>query len=237
MWDVHRARADWPRRMPLTDAQVWLIRLPDDAQALSPETLACLSPQEAQRAQRFAHARDALRYLAAHAALRTLLGELLGCAPQQLPWQTDAHGKPHLAGHGLQFNLSHSDAWALVATHPTRALGVDLEIHHPWQGMDELAHSIFHPQESTAWARLSAAERPTALHAAWTRKEACLKAIGVGLNIPPKQVCVGLANAPAHGLWRFGNGPEAGTAPHVHWCDLALPLPAPHSACLAWMAP
>ncbi|MCH8178510.1 MAG: 4'-phosphopantetheinyl transferase superfamily protein [Proteobacteria bacterium] len=237
MWDVHRARASWPRLEPLAQAQVWLIRLPDDQQALSPETLACLSPQESQRAQRFAQARDARRYMAAHAALRTLLGELLGCAPDVLPWQTDAHGKPHLPGHRLQFNLSHSDAWALVAVHPARALGVDLEIHHPWHDMADLAGSIFHPQESTAWARLPVADQARALHAAWTRKEACLKAVGVGLDIPPEQVCVGLADAPAQGRWQLGHGHQIDAAQGVHWCDLSLPLPEPHSACLAWTPP
>lgn len=229
MWDVHRARVLWPRLTPMPQAQVWLVRLPDDTQAVSPETEACLSQEEVQRASRFTQPRHAWRYMAAHAALRTLLAEAIHCAPHALAWQTDADGKPHLPQHPLQFNLSHSDVWALVATHPTLALGVDLEIHQPWQKMTGLALDILHPDEASAWQQLPVATQAQALHTAWTRKEACLKALGTGLRLPPEQVLVGMAAAPTQGRWRQDGGHT------VDWCDLLLPLPTPHSACLAWV--
>ncbi|MFY9461049.1 MAG: 4'-phosphopantetheinyl transferase superfamily protein [Aquabacterium commune] len=231
MWDVHRARVHWPRLTPMPLAQVWLVRLPDDDQVVSAGTEACLSQEEIQRAHRFTQPRHAQRYIAAHAALRTLLAEALHCAAHELAWQTDADGKPHLPHHPLQFNLSHSDVWALVATHPTLALGVDLETHQPWQDMDGLALAIFHPDEASAWRQLPKATRARALHVAWTRKEACLKALGTGLRLAPEQVWVGMADAPRQGRWRQDGGRT------VDWCDLILPLPTPHSACLAWVQP
>ena len=176
-----------------------------------------------------------MRYMAAHAAARTLLGDILGRAPQTLVWRAQADGKPCLDGHSLQFNLSHSGVWALLTTHPTLHVGVDLEVHAPWQTMDDLAAEVLDPAEAVLWGLLPPATRAPALFAAWTRKEACLKAWGTGLRTPPQQVHVGMAVAPAKGRWVPDTRPPRPAC--VHWQDLTLPLAAPHSACMAWCQP
>jgi len=235
MWDVEGARPRWRLMAPLPGAQVWLIPLPADGESVSAATRACLSAEEVGRADRFAHSHHAMRYVAAHAAARTLLGELLGQKPAALIWSAQADGKPGLADHPLQFNLSHSHTWALLAIHPTLHMGVDLELHRPWEPMDDLAREVLHPAEAALWDHLPPAARALALYTAWTRKEACLKALGTGLRTPPEEVHVGLAASPAQGRWVFrSQAPEPGA---VHWQDLSLPLQEACSACLAWRHP
>ncbi|OGA84579.1 MAG: hypothetical protein A2711_02260 [Burkholderiales bacterium RIFCSPHIGHO2_01_FULL_63_240] len=231
-WDVWRARQDWICLTPIPGARVWLIPLPDSgsdvAPALSEATLDCLSTAERQRAQRFIHPRHARLYQAAHAALNVLLAEHVSCSPTALMIEADAQGKPHLVPPTLHFNLSHSDAWALVATHPDHPLGVDIEIHQPSGDHEALARTIFTPDEWQAWSALDSAERGIALFNAWTRKEACIKALGTGLLTPPDQVSVGVSPHPNRGDWL----PDPG--PRIHWTDLTLHLPKAHSASLAW---
>lgn len=199
---------------------------------VSAATKACLSEEERLRAARFAHTVDAHRYMAAHATLRVLLAPKSRCAPRDVLLTTRPDGKPTLrsASPAWQFNLTHSDGWALIALHPQWELGIDLEIHKPWPHMNDLADSVFSTNELITWHATTPAKRANALYASWTRKEACLKAVGTGLMTPPDQLDLGLAPTPARGHWL---GPKGRS---VEWLDLGdLPLAAPHSACLAWI--
>ncbi len=231
-WDVWRARPQWACLEPLCGARVWLVPLPDgppgEEPALSEATLACLSPGEEERAGRFVQARHARWYRAAHAALNVLLAEALSCSPASLKIEADAQGKPRLNPPLLHFNLSHSGAWALVAMHREFELGVDIEVHAPSGDLDSLARSVFSPGEWQDWQALPPSQRVAALFDAWTRKEACIKALGTGLQTAPETVHVGVGR-PDEGEWAPATGPS------VRWMDLRLPAPQAHSACLAWL--
>lgn len=166
--------------------QLWLIDLsqpPDEA-----AWQACSQAEQA-RACRFHFERDARRYRAAHAALRNVLADVLGCQPHAVHWHTGPHGKPHLpAEAGLHFNLSHSGDWAVLGLSPHAPIGVDLECHQGQDQIDTLGLSATH-FTATEQARLS--QVPQARQArhflqTWCRKEACLKALGSGLtSLPP----------------------------------------------------
>ncbi|WP_286745392.1 4'-phosphopantetheinyl transferase family protein [Aquabacterium sp. UBA2148] len=229
MWDVSSARQSWVCVTPFIGAQVWLIPLPDAEQSVSRGTLACLSEAEHQRALRFTRRHDACRYQAAHAALNVLLAERLHREPAALAMQASAHGKPELIPPSLRFNLSHSAGWALVAMHPDLPLGVDIEVHQPSRDNESLGSAILTPSEWQAWARLAPSQRDAALFNAWTRKEACLKALGTGLLTPPDQVPVSVSPQADKGDWRPPLGPQ------VNWTDLILPVHQAHSASLAWI--
>lgn len=232
MWDVWRARTQWACLEPMAGARVWFIPLPDGPSgaepALSEATLACLSPSEQERAERFVQARHASWYRAAHAALNVLLAEELSCQPAALKIEADAQGKPRLNPPALHFNLSHSGAWALVATHREFELGVDIELHAPSGDLDSLARSVLSPGEWQDWQALSPSHWVAALFDAWTRKEACIKALGTGLQTEPEAVHVGIGR-PDEGEW------VSATGPRVRWMDLRLPTSQAHSACLAWL--
>jgi 4'-phosphopantetheinyl transferase len=154
------------------DMRLWLVDLDavpfDDAP----------SAAEQQRAARFMRADDGRRYLASHAALRHLLGT-------REAWVAGAHGKPMLAAAPPHFNMSRRDSVALIGVSATHEIGVDVEPLQPMVDANELAQLHFTPRERDAVQRESGTARDRAFLRCWTRKEACMKATGLGLSLAP----------------------------------------------------
>jgi 4'-phosphopantetheinyl transferase len=133
---------------------------------------------ERQRAARFVRQADGRRYLASHAALRSVLGT-------GEPWVAGAHGKPALASPPPHFNLSRREGVALVGMSATHEVGVDVEPLRAMADADELAQLHFTPRERHDVARASGGARDQVFLRCWTRKEACMKATGCGLSLAP----------------------------------------------------
>lgn len=155
--------------------------------------LAMLSPAEQDRAARFRFAHDARRYQVSHVALRLVLAQTLDLAdPAQLTWQHHAQGKPYLPTCDWHFNLSHSGDWALIGVCRDHPIGVDLELSAPMPDADDLARRHFTAAEHTAYMSSPLNQRHATFLRGWTRKEACLKALGSGLSIEPHLFEAGL---------------------------------------------
>jgi len=137
-------------------------------------------------------------YVAGRAALRRLLGRYLELEPAALRFVYGDQGKPALDGPAtLSFNLSHSDAVALIAVTKASRVGVDVEHVHPLRDLDAVAAVCFSPRELAAFAAMPPGARLSAFYNCWTRKEALLKALGGGLALPLKSFSVSLdARAP-----------------------------------------
>src|SRR3954468_21035567 len=84
-----------------------------------------LSPEEHARAARFRLDRDRVRWSNARSALRSILAERLDCDPLEIQFALGPHGKPAVAN--LEFNLSHSGGWAMIAVTRTVPVGIDIE--------------------------------------------------------------------------------------------------------------
>jgi 4'-phosphopantetheinyl transferase len=170
--------------------QLWRIDLRRDLPA---EALQALSGAEHARASRLRGEELARRYRHAHAALRLLLAERLAVAPRDLAFAVGSHGKPWLPAYPrVSFSLSRRGDVAVVAIGRGPAVGVDVELPDARLDALALAQGVCSPSERAALAALPPAERATVFLRAWTRKEACLKAIGCGLTLPPETVEVGL---------------------------------------------
>jgi 4'-phosphopantetheinyl transferase len=157
-----------------------------------------LDTVELARAARFMYDIRRRRYLAAHVALRGLLGAALEQAPHLLRIEPDEHDKPQLVGHaGWQFNLSDSDDWALVGLQQGAPLGVDVEVRRTLDDARALAERLYTPAERAAVLDMPAGpEREAVFLRVWTRKEACLKAVGLGLRLAPSSFEAGAQEAP-----------------------------------------
>jgi len=165
------------------DAGIWLVDL-DGADADPPVALALLSGDEQARAERFVFDIHRRRFVNGRAALRTLLGERLGCAPRDVRFQYGPAGKPSLmGGAGIHFNLSHSDRYALVAIATGAELGVDIEHVRPLRDMDLVAERVFSAGERQALGKVPPDRKAEAFFAGWTRKEAYIKARGEGIGL------------------------------------------------------
>jgi phosphopantetheinyl transferase len=146
-----------------------------------PIELALLDERERERGQRLRTTELQQRYFAAHTALRQVLGWRLNCLPNRLLFHHNAHGKPLLTHHQLAFNLSHSGSYALIAMAEHGTVGIDLEHRDPLRELDLMADQIFAACELIYFRALPATQRQHAFFIAWTRKEAALKALGLGL--------------------------------------------------------
>ncbi|HXP20956.1 MAG TPA: 4'-phosphopantetheinyl transferase superfamily protein [Streptosporangiaceae bacterium] len=170
--------------------EVWLISTdPPDPVLAELETL--LDDDERERADALQLARHRRRFVAAHGAVRVIIGRHLGTPPAQLRWQYGPHGKPELADPpaGLHVSISRSGALAALALCSRRRVGVDIQEVPAELDVTRMSARFYPPDE----ARFVAAaighdgqlSRFTRL---WTRKEACLKVAGgrliPGLKLP-----------------------------------------------------
>jgi 4'-phosphopantetheinyl transferase len=181
---------------PSDHIDVWRVEL----DAPEPPEQACrsiLAPDEAVRASRFHFERDRKRYTAGRAVLRLLLGRYLKMPPGEIRFHYESNGKPELAAphdsRGLRFNVSNSGGLALIAFGSGRAIGIDVEKVRQMPDLLDIARRFFSTHEVQALLAIDKGEREEAFFACWTRKEAFLKATGVGLSYPLADFSVSVA--------------------------------------------
>lgn len=92
-------------------------------------------------------------------------------------WQLDKWGKPFLT-RGPHFNISHSVKYIVVAF-ANQHIGIDIELVNTKENVGSINHFL-HPKEQVFVNE--AADKNDAFFEVWTRKEAYLKAKGVGMS-------------------------------------------------------
>jgi len=176
----------YPQRLPDYDrVEIWMVEGPrTDAEVAACGAL--LSPEELQRYKRFKVESARRDFVISRGSLRTLLSGVLDRSPTEIRLGRGKHGKPfveHPEGD-LEFNVSHSGDVFLYAMTRGRVLGVDVERNKPDRDLDRLAERFFAPGEAR---RLLEEGRPEDLienfYRCWTRKEAYLKAKGLGITM------------------------------------------------------
>jgi 4'-phosphopantetheinyl transferase len=164
----------------LQDAiHVWRMRLGEVA-----ATDEHLSPRERLRASRFRFARDRERFVAAHSALRQILGGYLSLPPYAVELRTGEHGKPALSDQaGLQFSLSHAGGAAVVAVASGIEVGVDVEAASTLVDPEAVVERAMTAGERKALGSLPPDRTRDAILATWVRKEAVAKVRGQGMQL------------------------------------------------------
>jgi 4'-phosphopantetheinyl transferase len=195
------------------EVHVWCADVALAATAELPWLLETLSPDEQRRAARFHFERDRTYFSAGRGLLRRLLGGYVGVEPAQLVFTYGPYGKPALsnlpARSDLQFNVAHAGDLAVYAFTRARRIGVDLERRRPIPDADQIAERFFSLRERARLAALAPGEKATGFLNCWTRKEAYVKALGVGLSRPLHQFDVTLApEEPAQVLADGSQEPE-----------------------------
>jgi 4'-phosphopantetheinyl transferase len=143
-----------------------------------------------------------------------VLAAYVGLPPARLRFAREARGKPQLVdvADGLAFNLSHSHDQGLLAVSRLQPLGADIEVQRPMSDLDALARSHFTAAELKAWGALPHERRQDGFFAAWTRKEAYVKALGAGLAVPLDSFEVALHPDQPAALRSVAGSAEAATA-------------------------
>ncbi|NCX95629.1 MAG: 4'-phosphopantetheinyl transferase superfamily protein [Chitinophagia bacterium] len=156
-----------------------------------------LPDSEKATAEKYKQEADYRRYIMAHGGLRYLLSHYTHTAATQLGIEIDEQGKPYLKDSDIHFNISHSGNFILIAF-GYDPVGIDVEERKEnvdWQGL------IQKIGDNTEQEYVKTAETPTDnFFIIWTRKEALLKAIGVGLvnNLPSIKVMMYKYRASVH---------------------------------------
>lgn len=155
----------------------------DTSDAAIQRGMALIDDQERIKAARFRFARDAARFIARRSRLREILAAHSGEAPRRLSFASGSHGKPVLANGALHFSLSHSHGLIMVAIAQVE-VGCDIERIDPALEWRPLADRFFSPGECRALLDMPEAQARRGFFDCWSRKEAYVKAIGLGLSYP-----------------------------------------------------
>ncbi len=149
---------------------------------------AMLSADEQVRAARYRFDEPRRQFVVCRGTLREILGAQLGVAPEAVALTQNAHGKPALtsglAAGDLRFNVAHSAGLALIAMSYGHEVGVDVEQVRPVENLAALVREHFSPAEQAEFHALPAAEQQRAFFTGWVRKEAYMKARGLGFALP-----------------------------------------------------
>lgn len=181
-----------------------------------------VSQAEMERAQRYLRCEDGVRHLLGRCLLRQAMRRMGGCMLPSV-WPLNAWGKPEAVLADVHFNISHSgnDVW--VALCRSGAVGLDVEDTSPTA---EDVSPWLHPAESESLSDHGDLHDRRCL---WARKEAVIKAVGMGLSLPLSDFRVAVDARPADWLLQ---APSAFPAP---WSTFDIPIPGDVSAAVAVM--
>lgn len=191
---------------------IWRVSLDDHAAHLTARR-SVLSSQEAARADRFAFPENRDLYVLTRGRLRMLLGHYLSVAPRSVRFRVGERGKPELDGAhrtaGVWFNVAHSGRLGCIAITAVGPLGVDVERIRPDVAGSGLPERFFSAEEVAVLRQLAPVHQERAFFECWTRKEAYIKAIGMGLSAPLARFSVSLSPREPPELLEISDAPDA----------------------------
>ena len=231
---VAEDRAVRPGKIPPGEVDLWYFAESHQPALEEPYVLNDLCVHAQEQARRFVCPEDRRRFIAGRLLLQNVLARYCECEPSSLEYSTGSFGKPALSSPpsavaaGLQFNLSRSSEVVAVAV-GHMPLGLDIEKQRPVAHEQAFLARQFSSQEQE-YVRHSLSPR-AALFEIWCRKEAYLKALGLGIFHPLRKCPV----SPGCTLPVF-ESPRG--QPHLDWQLRSLNLPLPgYAAALCTPAP
>lgn len=173
----------------------WAVPLP-----VQPRYLALLDPLEQGRYQAYRQEIDRRRFLTGRVLAKTVVGELLGLAPDAVEFDAtcDDCGKPHGRPTipDAQFSISHSGERIGLAVTTGSPVGLDVETATRRADGSLISYALNETEQGDL-ADLGEADRELAFFRYWTRKEALMKATGRGLRIPLQSITLSGPGEPA----------------------------------------
>lgn len=135
---------------------------------------------EKMRANKFHFDEDRETYLSCHALLRLILSRKLNKKPSEISFINEINNKPGLMGGNMYFNITHTREAFAFAISKYFYVGIDLEKVNRNVDFTSIIETYFsnHEREYILESKTEARNRFFLL---WTRKEALLKALGIGI--------------------------------------------------------
>ena len=178
--------------MKADDAAVMIFHVPLNTEKPSMKALSSvISVAEQKHASRFVNPLHGRRFGLSRLALRQVLAIHCKCPAAAIDLQTGHYGRPFVHGlRDLDFNLSHSDEWAVIALSANTTVGVDIQASVRvayLEGMFELACTA---EEQRILGSLPVESQCSSFMKYWTAKEAFMKLNGFGLRLHPSAIAV-----------------------------------------------
>lgn len=155
---------------------------------------------EIERVARLRNPQDHRRAMTRSILTRLIVGKFLLMPAEQIVFGVSDFGKPFIVfpDSCLQFNLSHSGDEILWGFSWSAAIGVDIEILRPIGDTDLIVNRFMRSDERAQFQSVRPDQKAKAFLAWWTRKEACVKALGLGLSVPLQHIVVPICLESAH---------------------------------------
>ena len=142
---------------------------------------AVLTPDEITRANKYLRSTSRDKFIVSRGSLRYILSGYLKCPPAGISFKLTGSNKPEIdcqPAHNLHFNLSDSADRVIIAI-ATSPVGIDVELINPKFSYHAILNNNFSLDEA---AYINFANSFKRFFLLWTRKEAILKATGIGLT-------------------------------------------------------
>lgn len=184
--------------MQNTDVQIYWMVVPENAKVRDVEPrLEFLTAEERVVYDRYRVDFKKIEFLMGRLMLKNVLATALGMEPCDVAFEKNKYGKLFLtpetkerAGRDLFFNLTHGGRVIAMVVTPYAEAGIDVEKVRE-QHMD-LMKTVFTAEEQAYVSAYDGVDRQREFYQVWTRKEAFVKAVGMGLSIPPDTFAVPL---------------------------------------------
>jgi 4'-phosphopantetheinyl transferase len=168
--------------MPIEEIHVWQVRLTDTVM-FADEFWQVLDGEEKQTALRLWSETGQTRSVVSRGFLRMILGWYLSMDPASIKFLYGTTGKPYLGiGHGLEFNVTHSDDLFLYTFTRGCQIGIDVEHVSEFPELHDTACCFFSPREQDLLTGLPASDQKQTFFRLWTLREAYVKMRGDGLT-------------------------------------------------------
>lgn len=147
-----------------------------------------LSEEELLHSQSFHQREHQIQYASGRSILKAILNQYVDLPPlNRVIFDKNEFGKLYLKAYPfLQFNLTHARNKALVIVGHEHPVGIDLEYHQPVK-IFELSELLYSTDEIEVLKNLPYYMQSLSFFNFWTKKEAFIKAIGMGLSYPTKE--------------------------------------------------
>ncbi|MFE2516926.1 4'-phosphopantetheinyl transferase family protein [Streptomyces mirabilis] len=213
--------------------QLWWWEIPD---APAPGDLDLLTSPERQRLMKCSTPRRAAEFVTSRAAARRILAARLGEPPESVvigqapcPDCAERHGPPKILQPRtpLHISISHTRGLGCLGVSTGDGVGVDVEYLRP---VDPAVPGTTFSQKELDYLRAlpPGTDRQTAVQKCWTRKEALLKAVGIGVSRDLK----GIETNPQSDT-AVVTGPGTAVRGPRPWLLCSLPLGSAHLAAVA----
>lgn len=175
-------KSEWPT-LHGRDVHLWSVDL-NTCSLFKERFSTYLDCEERIRAGRYMSSDQRNEFIASRGILKWILSHYFKSEPQSLSFSYSQQGKPFLVSscdQSLYFNLSHSNGRMLCGITWVAQIGVDVEYINMQLDFKELLPLVFSPNEIEKLHHVPSQFQRQCFYNCWTRKEAYLKAVGIGL--------------------------------------------------------